>query len=252
MKFDLGSIIGIVGIIVGAIIAIFFYFKGQKRKKLAYNLETNILISESLSNYENLEILYNNETIKSLKCTNIKIRNIGNDIIEPENLIPSTPITIKTSNDFLLQDVTKYEIKCSNPKNRVFLELIDKSHIKVLFDFLNPKDEIQITVLHTGTISITGELKQGDVKQYSNKKYEKEDDDAFDLYYGRYRKFRMLIFPSMILSLVFLLTISMLMMFLDGSNSSENSSFFMCFIALSPIFIAFMMFFLIFNSNDKL
>ncbi len=216
MKLDLGVIIGIVGILFGFLGSLFFYLKGKKNKKLVYNTETTVLISESLSNYENLKILYNNEDIKTLNSTNIKIKNIGNDIIETSDFVPAEPIIIKTSDHFLLQDVSKYNINSSNAKNRVHLTHIDESHIQVSFDFLNPKDEIQITVLHTGQISMTGDLKQGSVKNYSSKKYEKETDNFdkdFDIFYSAFgpkRIFSMLtiLMSTLLATLTFLKMIS--------------------------------------------
>lgn len=214
MHIDIGTIIGIVGIIFGLATSFFFYQKGKKKKKLVYNLETTILISESLKKYENLRILYNYDDIKSLNSTNIKIRNVGNDIIEPDDFMPATPIIIKTSGNFLLEDVTKYEISCTNSKNRINLEKVDESHLKVVFDFLNPKDEIQITILHTGNISITGELKQGEVKNYSNKKYEKnetlsnqnyEDNNHYNHYDSRYLFYK--IIPMMFILFTMFTTI---------------------------------------------
>lgn len=181
MKIDLGIIIGVLGIIVGLGGSFFFYRKNKKVKKLIYRAETTVLISEDLSSYENLKILYNNENIDTLNSTTIKIRNIGNDIIEPKDFVPSMPIIIKTSDHFLLQDFSKYKITCSDSKNRVNLEKIDESNFQVVFDYLNPKDEITIAILHTGDITITGDLKQkNSVKNYSNKKYGKEESDYID------------------------------------------------------------------------
>jgi len=223
MKFDMGTIIGIIGILFGFLGSLFFYLKGKKKKRLVYNTETAILISESLSNYENLRIQYNNEDIKTLNSTNIKIKNINNDIIETDDFIPAVPIVIATSDHFLLQDTSKYNINSSNSKNRVFLKHIDESHIEVSFDFLNPKDEIQITVLHTGQITITGDLKQGSVKNYSSKKYEKETDDLnkdIDITYS-ILNMRKTFFLLIILIIMFFLLISILYPDMFGDNKIE-------------------------------
>ena len=110
-----------------------------------------MLISADLNSYENLKILYNN--INSLSSTIVKIRNVGNDIIEPIDFIPAMPIIIKTDGQFLLQDASKYEIVCSDSKNRVHLEKTDELNLQVFFDYLNPKDEISVAILHTGDIT---------------------------------------------------------------------------------------------------
>ncbi len=238
MKFDLGVIIGIVGILLGFLGSLFFYLKGKKNKRLVYNTETTVLISESLSNYENLKILYNNEDIKTLNSTNIKIKNIGNDIIETSDFVPAEPIIIKTSDHFLLQDVSKYNINSSNSKNRVNLTYIDESHIQVSFDFLSPKDEIQITVLHTGQISMTGDLKQGSVKNYSSKKYEKENDNFekdFDVFYSVFGPKRIF---SMLTILVLALLVTIVCLKTINPQMFEYFDFEKLLLPISIIFMA--------------
>ena len=177
---DLGGIVGIILGVLGIVFAFVFYYKGKKKKKLVYNTESTVLVSEDLSSYENLRISYNGKEITSLTSTTIKIKNIGNDIIEPNDFVPSTPIIIKANGSFLLQDPTKYKIEQDNTKNRVSLEKLDDNTIKVIFDFLKPKDSFSITVLHTGEISVGGDLKQGNVKNYSNKKYETTNKSSID------------------------------------------------------------------------
>ena len=188
---DLGGIIGTFLGVLGIVFAFVFYFKGKRKKKLIYNTESTVLISENLSSYENLRISYNDKEITTLNSTTIKIKNIGNDIIEPNDFVPSTPIIIKVNGSFLLQDPTKYKIQRKNYKNIVSLEKKKENEIKVNFDFLKPKDEIQITVLHTGEVSISGDLKQGTVKNYSSKKYETTNLNVIDddLDYSKYRHY---------------------------------------------------------------
>lgn len=227
---DIGSVLGVVGIVVGLVSSYVFYKMGKKKRKLVYNLETTVLISEKLSKYEKLKISYNGENIKRLDSANIKIKNIGNTMIEPKDLVPTKPITIETSEKFLIQDVSNYTVNCSNPKNRVSLSRIDDSHLEVVFDFLNPKDEISITILHTGEISVTGDLKQGEVKNYSNKKYETTSKDSENLSSnGRYTDsflFENLYKKILILMLIMLIVVFMFMLlvnfYIDGGFWDVN------------------------------
>lgn len=246
----IGIVVGILGILGSA----FFYWRGKKKKRIVYNLESTILISEDLSSYENLKILYNNENIKSLTSTIIKIRNAGNDIIEPADFIPSTPIIISTSNAFLLQDVSNYKIECSNRKNRVSLNRKDESHLSVTFDFLGPKDEITITILHTGRLSITGELKQGDVKNYSSKKYEKDElkskpyaFDSQDDHYYRYRDdFSGLWLRLMVMAILMIIVVLMIFMltnFIAGESSKAPDIYSLLMIMMMMVCLMGMMIF---------
>lgn len=175
MKIDFSTLIGIFLSIFGVVVSIFSYIKTKKTKKIAVNSESTILISETLSKYENLKILYNDENIKSLTSTIVRIKNIGSDIVEPDDLVPSCPLTINTTKKFLLEDTSQYKISTSNTKNIVKLTKIDSMSLQISFDFLNPKDEIQITLLHTGDISVDGDLKSNPIKNYTKKKYENND-----------------------------------------------------------------------------
>lgn len=239
MKIDLGIVIGILGILFGLGGSYFFYRKGRKVKKLIYRAETTILISEDLSSYENLKILYNNENINSLNSTTIIIRNVGNDMIEPTDFIPAMPIVVKTSNQFLLQDFSKYKITCSDRKNRVHLEKVDESNLQVIFDYLNPKDEISITILHTGDVTITGELKQrNSVKNYSNKKYGKEEADFVDN--SQYDGLKIIsdthFLTEMIMMLMVLAEIFFLMYnFMVGYSVSDQTDMFLMLIILQTM-----------------
>lgn len=172
---DFDTMIGIIGAIVGLfgiVLSIYFYFKSKKTKKLIINSESTVLISENLSKYENLKISYNDENINSLTSTVIKIKNIGTDYIVPEDLAPSSPITIITTKKFLLNDVSQYDISKSNPKSIIGLSKIDDSTIKVVFDFLSSKDYIIIKLLHTGEISVDWALKNNPNKKYKQKNFE--------------------------------------------------------------------------------
>lgn len=154
---DFNIIMGIFGAL-GTIFTIYSYIKNRKIKKLIFNTESTVLISESVTEYENLKIIYNNESIKSLTSTIVRIKNTGSDLVLPSDLAPSSPIIIKTTEKFLLKEISKYDINSSNSKNIVKLSPLGETSLQVLFDFLNPKDEISITLLHTGDVYVEGDL----------------------------------------------------------------------------------------------
>lgn len=242
--------IGITGVILGIlgiVFAFIFYFKGKKKKKLVYTSESTVLVSEKLSNYEDLKILYNNKEIKSLCSTTIKIKNMGNDIIEPHDLIPSMPITINTSDKFLFQDVSKYEFTSSNSKNRILLNKMNDSQISVNFDFINPKDEITITLLHTGDISIDGDLKQGEVKNYTKMKYETTKDTENSEHFTNINSLSSLFDKTIsmfgIMLFVLIVTFIIMKFFLIGGNSDENMETILSILIISsfPLLISLML-----------
>lgn len=171
MNIDWQTILSISGIILTiffGILSYIFYRKGIKKKKLLITSNSTILISEDLSNYNGLQISYNNEDVKTLTSTTITIRNIGNDVIEKNDIIPSDPITFTTTNKFLSTNNEEYKVVSSNKKISASLLKNDESKLQLDFDFINPKNELSVTLLHNGDISINGDLKNGNIDKISN------------------------------------------------------------------------------------
>lgn len=203
MTFDFNTIIGVSGTLFGLfgiIISIYSIVKNKKTKNLAANTESTVLISETLSKYENLKISYNNENIESLISSIVRIKNIGSDIVEPTDIAPSSPIIIRTTQKFLFNDASQFEINVSNNKNTAKLSRISETELKLNFDFLNPKDEISVTLLHTGDISVYGDLKTNPIKIYTQKNYENHEVNIQDDYSTIFRSKKRFTF-SLLLSM---------------------------------------------------
>lgn len=152
-------------IFFGFLFGYIFYKKAIKKKKMYIYVDSNILVSEDLSNYNGLKILYNNEEIDTLTSSTIIITNIGNDLIELNDIVSSAPITISTSNKFLSNNIERYTVETSNKKANASLLKINDSTLQLIFEFLRPKDKIHVTLLHSGTINIEGELKIGTIEK---------------------------------------------------------------------------------------
>lgn len=169
MNWNSSILWGIIGIFstifFGFIFSYIFYRKSLKQKKMVCITEPTTLISDNLSNYKNLKILYNDENIQTLTSTQVVFKNIGNDKIEPSDITPSDPIVITTSGKFLSTEDNLLEVQTTNPKVKSNLEYVDDSTFNLKFDFFPPECELSVTLLHSGDISITGDLKVGDFKQ---------------------------------------------------------------------------------------
>lgn len=165
---SISSLSSVVLTIFFGILSYVFYRKGIKKKKILITSNSTVLVSEDLSNYTGLQISYNNEEVKTLTSTTITIRNIGNDVIENTDITPSDPIIISTSNKFLSTNGEEYKVVSSNKKVTTSLQKLDDSKLQLSFDFLNPKNELSITILHNGDIVVNGDLKNGNVDKVSN------------------------------------------------------------------------------------
>lgn len=150
---------------------VYFFKIGKKEKKIIYNINSSLLILNKIKENNNLKILFNNNKIENLYNSTIIFKNIGNDIIEPNDITSSDPIIISTGNKFFLDDNDNIQIVASNAKTKVTYTKINDSTIELIFDLLPPKSSITITLLHDGIISCTGSLKTTSIDEIKNQEY---------------------------------------------------------------------------------
>lgn len=128
----------IAGILGGAIVSFFisyvFYFKGLTRKRLTYDIKTFSIVSNKINQIKGLEVKYNSTEIENLYSSTITIKNIGNSIVKEQDLVPSCPISLSTSGQFLN---AKMECIESQPVSKItkynfILNLILTTYLKKL------------------------------------------------------------------------------------------------------------------------
>lgn len=188
----------IVGIIGGAIVSAIFYYISKNRKVITYEIVTTTLIASECRKLKKLKISYKNIDISSLYVSTIKIKNTGNHIIENSDFAPTAPLSIKTNGVFLVIpendstsspllsiitddsfsitsktentdiDMDTTTILSSNSYNKVYpIPQFNENNIcttaKINFDYISKKEVITSTVFHTGSISVTGKLKDGKI-----------------------------------------------------------------------------------------
>lgn len=173
MNWNSSILWGIVGLIGGGLISSFFYFIGKKRMILSYDIITTTLVSCNATKIKDLSIQYKAKPIYNLYTSTLKIKNIGNCIIEPSDFAPSAPLSLITDGEFLISEDTGTHILTENDSNRVspIMEINNnvcrKSTIK--FDYIAKNETISCTVFHTGPVCISGKLKDGKLKNSDEK-----------------------------------------------------------------------------------
>lgn len=243
----LWGIIGIAStIFFGFIFSYIFYRKGLKNKRLICHRTSTSLISENISKYKDLKILYDNNEIQTLTSTLINFKNVGNDIINPNDIIPSDPITIKTTGHFLFSvnttDTTLSEVTVSNTKVKVDLEHVDSSNLKLNFDFLPPKCEISITLLHSGDIEITGDLKIGTFTK-NIKNYDSESKYYRFYMMNKFTDKYIVLLTKLLYLLTIMLFVFMPFTYLTNTNEgtpntyTQEEIYYLCFFPIAGIFL---------------
>lgn len=157
----------IIGIIGSAIVSFIFYKKGNNTQKIIYTLKSKTLITNKQSNIDGLKILFQNSPINDLTSTTINIKSIGKANIEMTDFAKSSPLCIKTTGKFLfknnIEDSLTYN---SNQSNQIKLFATeDLTTINLEYEYFRHDDLFTLNLLHTGDLTICGELKKGTVDQ---------------------------------------------------------------------------------------
>lgn len=250
MDWNSAILWGLIGIactiFFGFIFSYIFYRKGLKKKRLICHRTSTSLISENISEYKDLKILYDNNEIQTLTSTLIHIKNVGNDIIDPNDIIPSDPIIIKTTGHFLFSinaaDTTLSEVTVSNKKVKVNLEHIDSSNLKLNFDFLPPKCEISITLLHSGDIDITGDLKIGKFTK-NVKNFDSESKYYMFFMMDKFMDKYIVVLTQVLYTAIIIIFVFMPFEYFTKTNKgtinnyTQEEIYYLCFFPLAGIFL---------------
>lgn len=158
----------ICGALFSLVISGFFFFVGKKRKRISQDIKTFSLISNKVSKIEGLEVKYHSKDIANLFSSIITIRNIGNSTIENFDFAPSSPLSISTTGEFLISKPKEKDLSSTNNPNnaRLIYKLNDQNmcdYITIAFDYISKKEQLTISIFHTGEISVGGVLKDGQI-----------------------------------------------------------------------------------------
>lgn len=156
---------GIVGLVGGAIITVTVTIITKNRKTLTYStICTPLLRWFNTSGYT---IALNGEPIESLYSLRIKFTNTGNQTINGSDFANAMPLSIKASRRLF---PTKFDGEYTlhsytfGHNHTPQLLVIDERTIEIAFEFLKPQESFAVSALCDGEISVSGELKSGEIK----------------------------------------------------------------------------------------
>lgn len=150
---------GIAGIVIGAIIATFFFYIGKSKKIIEYQVISTNLITKDMTNIPGISIVLDGKPIEDLVSTTIKFINSGNQTIYPNNFATLEPLGATVSGQFL--NIHNYQAISDNPNSCPYVTFVNGNTVSIEFDFLKPKQSITVTLWHSGSITVLGELKSG-------------------------------------------------------------------------------------------
>lgn len=156
------TLLGIIISAVALILSIIFFLSSRKKRSLVYEISPTPLVTNEMTDIPGLEVFFEGQPIKNITSTTVKFFNTGNQLLEPKHIAALQPLRLIASGQFLLGQ-TGVQTKADNPSSTPNITLIDDHTGNLTFDFLEPNKLFEITLLHTGELTVDGGLKGGSV-----------------------------------------------------------------------------------------
>jgi len=161
-----GRKLDIFGVFIGAagvFLAIFFYSRTRKIKRIGYAVRTFELFSDRIGGIDGLSIQYLDKPVTNLTAGKILLKNTGNDVIHDTDIAKANPLKVSVPNGVEILKIGI--IDESTTENRFEIKKINDTTSYVYFDYFAPNDGCVLFVLHSGnreqSLTIDGTLKGG-------------------------------------------------------------------------------------------
>lgn len=163
MNWNSSILWGIIGLVGGFLISLLFFTLSKKQRKISYSISTTSIIVKKITKISGLVITYKDQNIDNLSTSYIKVKNIGNDTLNPNDFPELNKLSITTDGVFLINSINELEFSKSNEFMKMNPLLINPNKIELTFDYLDPKNEISFSIFHTGNIKVCGSIKNGKI-----------------------------------------------------------------------------------------
>lgn len=138
-----GSVIGIIGLILGFV----FFIKSNKTTIPCYQYSTNVIVGKKESEAsKNIEILFLGKRVDNVKRTVVAIWNDGKHYLDSSVILKEKPLTISFQDGEILSHQIKSKTNESITANT---HTSDNSGVVVDFNYLDFKDGICVELIHT-------------------------------------------------------------------------------------------------------
>ncbi len=146
-----GIVLGILGIVIGAIISYYFYKRSIRVKEPVYAIRSINIITGSKSKYENLRILYFKKEVENFTVSKILFYNRGSETITRKDIETGYPIRVLTK-DCQLLDASVLQV--NKPSNNFGLLWHESGQfVYIDFDYLDKNQGAVIQLVHDGLSS---------------------------------------------------------------------------------------------------
>jgi hypothetical protein len=145
-----GTIIGVLGILIGAGVSYYFYRKSLRFKELIWSVATTTLLDDKLSNIKDLEIVYKGSKITSLYTSRLVIYNSGTDSISYSDVSERDTLAIGLEWSINTLQITQLNDGYNFRQRVSATHMPHTNAYRLTFEYIKPKEGVVLDVLHTG------------------------------------------------------------------------------------------------------
>jgi len=143
----LGSIIGIIGIVIG----IYLYYSSRIRAKPVYQFQSRKLIGRPKGVLpDEVEIYFNKQLVSNLRLSYIVFWNAGTMSISGSDIVQLDPVRIELEPGSEILKIKISKVSRSVINFDVIKDNIQPHIANISFDYLDPNDGATLEILHTG------------------------------------------------------------------------------------------------------
>jgi hypothetical protein len=155
----IGTIVGILGFLVG-IIGLILWYASKSRSRLAAQANSLELVGPNAVFPSDLEFLFKGQKVLNVTLSRIAIWNVGNTTLKGDQITTSDPLRIITNDGSNILEATIRA--CTRQVNGfTCTSRAVSNEIVCQFDYLDPGDGALIQIIHTGNddIKVLGTLR---------------------------------------------------------------------------------------------
>jgi len=146
-----GFIVGILGLFL-AIYSLVVQIRSNKKKEPIYFIKSRNLIRDSITQYENLSVLYSNKKVDSFTVSKILFYNRGSDVINRDDIVISDQLRITSKQSVKILGAKVLQTTKSANQFRANLRK-SRNCVSIDFEYLAKNEGAVIEVMHTGVSS---------------------------------------------------------------------------------------------------
>ena len=163
--------------IIGVSLAIVFFYKSRRIKRILYTHKSFVILSETTTSLPNFSATYQDEPVTRLKASKLLVWNSGSDTIVANDFASTAPLKVTLPENTQILEAMLIGSSTYANKTTIIVTTDHMNEAKIDFEYLGKGEGFVLSVLHTSLDdepTIEGIIKgSSEPKKFSEKIWKK-------------------------------------------------------------------------------